>query len=143
MAIEKWVIAFDEDRWDGNNLGSFSSKEEALEYIRKVSKDEILNEYENEMGESFEHEIMQLYVGKIEEFVPSIDVGMIIDDISEKAAWAGQDYADGYLFNLEKEEEIELEDKLNEVLNEWIVKYKHQPRFYSILNIEDVDKSLV
>ena len=37
-----------------------------------------------------------------------------------------------------KEQEKDLEEKLNAVLNEWLTKYNHQPTFYYLDNIEKV-----
>ena len=43
-----------------------------------------------------------------------------------------------FLDYVTKEQEKDLEEKLNAVLNEWLTKYHHQPTFYYLDNIEKV-----
>ena len=71
-------------------------------------------------------------------FSPSfgIDACSVLESIQENAYSEGGEFSDGYLDDVTKEQEEELERKLNEVFSAWSDKYNHHPNFYSVEHIE-------
>jgi len=144
MKLEgKWIITFDEEKWDANNFGEFDSKEVAIAFIEETGAMQLFDIWLDETGDEPDPEQtgVTIYVGQMQGFVLSVNVDSVLDEIAENASWVGGDYADGYLCHVPKEVQEELEGKLNSVLGEWIEKHKYHPTFYSIENIETIEKS--
>lgn len=138
----KWIITFDEEKWDANNFGEFDSKEEAVALINETGAIQLFDIWLDETGDepNPEQTGVTIFVGQCHSFVPSINVDSVLDEITESASWVGGDYADDYLNHVPKDVLEELEGKLNLVLEEWIEKHKYHPTFYSIENIETIEK---
>lgn len=71
-------------------------------------------------------------------FQPHVYAEGIIEEIQENAYDEGGEYAETYLDDVKREHLEELEEKLNEVLSNWINKYEYNPNFYSVEDIEEV-----
>lgn len=139
----KWLLTFDDEDWTINNFGEFDSKQDLLEYIKETGAVQLYDVWLEEKGEEpDESNKVTFYIGKVEDFVPGVNVDSILDDISENAYCHGGEYAEDYLCNVSREEAHELEDALNEVLTKWIKKYKHEPHFYQIVAIEEIEMEL-
>ena len=139
----KWIITFDEEKWDANNYGEFDSKEEAITFIEETGAIQLFDIWLDETGDEPDPEQtgVTIYVGQMQGFVPSVNVDTVLDEIAENASWFGGDYADDYLHDVSKDAQEELEEKLNSVLGEWIENHQFHPTFYSIVNIETIEKS--
>jgi uncharacterized protein YegP (UPF0339 family) len=105
----------------------YDTKEDAIKYGREEAKD---TEYETDYFD----------VGQIEKYVPcGIDVDDVLDRLVDDAYDEVGEVSDGYLSVITKEQENELEEKLNQVLNEWMEKHSLIPSFYKIVNVEKVE----
>ena len=62
----------------------------------------------------------------------------VIESLQEQSDECCGDASETYLNDVTKEQEKDLEEKLNATLNEWLTKYHHQPTFYYLDNIEKV-----
>ena len=49
------------------------------------------------------------------------------------------EFSDGYLDNVKSEQAIDLEKKLNAVLQEWLENNNLEPNFYRIITIEKIE----
>lgn len=139
----KWIITFDEEKWDANNFGEFDSKEEAIAFINETGTIQLFDIWLDETGDEPDPEQtgVTIYIGQMQGFVPSVNVDTVLDEIAENASWVGGDYADDYLHHVPKDAQEELEEKLNSVLSEWIENHQFHPTFYTIENIETIEKS--
>ena len=111
---------------DGDSYtGTYATREEA---IREG------NQYAYDM----EHETF--FIGECyQSFFPSVDANLIIENIVDNAISECGDHAEDYLEDIPGEIIVELEEKMNEVLNAWIEKYGYSPHFYSVKNKEQID----
>ena len=105
----------------------FKSKEEAIKAAEK--------EFKNDKSLRG----LNLYVGQQESVsVSGIDVDLLLENIAENTTCEIGEVGEDYLMDVSKEEQEELEEKLNKVLFEWIEKYNYNPNFFKIVNIEQV-----
>lgn len=65
-----------------------------------------------------------------------VDVENILEDIRERVYNECGECAEDYLMDVTRKEKEELEEKLNKELQEWLVKNKLEPGFYSIVKDE-------
>ena len=139
----KWLISFDEENWCQNNFGEFDTKEELMEFIKDTDAMQIYNIYLDETGDELEiDDSITFYIGKVIEYMPNIDAGQIIDNLSEQAANEAGEWGDNFLTNVSKEQENELYDGLNAVLEKWLSKHKLQPDFFNVVNVEEIVKEI-
>lgn len=87
-------------------------------------------------GEAEWHLECELTVGYFNVFVPYIDTEWLLERIGENGYDSGGEYAVGYLEDVTKEQENELDDELNKVLKMWIEKHKLQANFGTISDDE-------
>ena len=143
----KWMCNgnIDSEAWEASEY--FDTKEEAISAGAKALREYLANpaiDYDqyDVLGCEYDIEVdgtpSSFAVAQI--FSPSfgIDAGSVLESIQENAYSEGGEFSDGYLDDVTKEQEEELEQKLNEVFAEWLTKYNHQPAFYYIDNIEKV-----
>lgn len=122
----KWIVNLrDDDVWDGSEW--FHSKEEAI----KFGKEEFSSFSNGETG--------FFYVGQIESYVPSISADRILEDISEDAYSEVGEPAENYLVGVKIEQVKLLEERLNQVLHEWLKETNNQPNFFKVINVEKVE----
>lgn len=93
------------------------------------TRDEAIKEGKKEVDEA-------LTVGKMYRPIVSTDVEIIIEDIQENMCDEYGDAADGYLNDITGIQKQELEQEFDKVLDTWIKKYKFQPDFYGVKDIE-------
>ena len=119
---DKWMYSFNEEGvWYGEE---FDTKEEVIAEGRK----EALLEKHSEF-----------LVGQIEKVFPSgVDVDFIIENVAENTTNDIYEVGDEYLCDVTKEHSDELEEKLNEVLFDWMKKHSYEPSFFSIKNVETI-----
>ena len=67
-----------------------------------------------------------VYIGEVTNHVPTIDAERIIDNLIDQAYDECGESSDGWLDGVKTEE---LEEKLNEVLQEWLKKTNQEPTF--------------
>jgi hypothetical protein len=132
----KWIINLNEDGTWGS-LEEFDSKEEAISY----GKENFEGIYEEENGEKFDLEIEKkvFYVGQIERYVPSVCASSLVEQIAENACDEVGEVAEDYLYDVSKEDIQLLEERLNDVLSNWIDETNNRPTFWKIVNIETVN----
>lgn len=127
MNKEKWLYQF------GNNeiwmqCEEFDTKEEAIQAgLEEIEKDESLRD-------------SLLYVGQKEKVhTSSIDIDSLLENVAENTICELSEVGEDYLMDVSIEAQDELEEKLNDVFFKWIEKYNYEPKFYKIVNIEEVD----
>lgn len=141
----KWIMTLDDEKWESNNYDVFDTEQELLEYIISTSGKELVEMWEEEYGvEVVEEndEVVTIYYGQEQDYIPSVNAERVLEDISENAYSEVGDYSESYLYDIPSEELEELEQSLNEVLEKWIKKYKHEPDFYTIQNEKCITKKL-
>ena len=128
MDIGKWMYNLTgNETWWGE---AFETKEEAIKEGRKEAKKE---ELDIMCISSFE-------VGQIAEVpISGIDVDFVLENVAENTTDECGEVGDDYLSDVTKEDEEELEEKLNEVLFAWIEEHNYKPDFYKIENIETIE----
>jgi len=123
MKNNKWTYElYNEEVWSSDE--EFDTKEEAIIAGKEAALDD--------------DEITSFYVGQIKSFVPSVDVGRIIDDIGEEAYEQCGEFGEEYLWHLPIEEINKLEELLNEALNKWLNETNNEPTFYTLRNVETI-----
>lgn len=119
---EKWT--FDEDNgcgiWRAN--GCFDTKEQAIEAAKEYAIKEGLSSFR--IGQCFEVEAV------------GVDVDFILDNIADNMQSEVGEAAEDYLQYVDKADKEELEEKLNEVLFEWMKEHKYEPSYFRIANEE-------
>ena len=141
----KWMCNgnIDSDAWEASEY--FDTKEEAISAGTKALRGYLANpaiDYDqyDVLGCEYDIEVYgtpsSFAVAQI--FSPSfgIDAGSVLESIQENAYSEGGEFSDGYLDDVTKEQEEELEQKLNEVFAEWTEKYNLHPNFYTVGDIE-------
>lgn len=115
-----WAFSYDEELFHGN----FGSKEEVI--------NEAL-EYKDSYDQDY------FFVGQIDEEVGiSIDVDSLLEEINEGVYERVGELADDYLVDVDKEHVRILEDRLNDVLYEWMDEFGYKPNFWTIKNVEKI-----
>lgn len=80
-----------------------------------------------------ENDVLTIYFGKKEEFVPCIFVEEVLDLLRGQASFEVDD--EEYLEDIDKEVELELEEKLNKVLEQVIKKHKLKAKKFFVKDI--------
>lgn len=125
----KWMYQIGESEIWGNS-SEFDTKEEAIREGRK----EILYGNKNMQGDSYSY----FYVGMIEKVEPTgVDIEWLLENIAENTT-DDIEVGEGYLYDVTKEHQEELEQKLNEVLFSWMNKHNYNPTFFRIVNMEKI-----
>lgn len=111
--------------------GTWSVSENGVDFFHAFdSREEAIREGK-ELGYN------PIYTGKCKlDFVPYIDGVCIIENLQEQAYESGGDSRENYLEGAIDEQIKELEVNLNEVLVAWLEKYRHEPDFYSVYEVE-------
>lgn len=68
-----------------------------------------------------------------------IEADDVIEAVYQKACDVVGEFAEGWLHKIPEEQEKELEEELNKVWNNWIKKYKLEPRFFTVENVKKYD----
>lgn len=110
---------FDREEATWNNSGE--SIKECIEEARLYAEDE---------GQEF------VYIGEVTNHVPTIDAERVIDNLTEQAYYECGECSEGWLDGAKTEE---LEEKLNEVLQEWLKETNQEPTFGKLEKIHRYD----
>ena len=103
----------------------FETKEEAIKEGIKEAK---------------EFKSKQIYIGEaVQDAIPVIDVDEVIDNIVNDMYEAYGEVTEGYLDDVKSEQAIDLEKKLNAVLQDWLKNNNLEPNFYHIVGIEKIE----
>lgn len=128
--IGKWMFNINESEiWIGEE---YNTKKEAIEEgIKEVLEE---NKSRSAYGDTYNY----FHVGQIEKVVPcGVDVDWILENVAENTI-DGMEVGEDYLNDVEKNHLDELEEKLNEVLFDWMDKYGYKPTFFKIENEEKI-----
>ena len=88
-------------------------------------------EYANDEGLSF------FRIGQcIPAGIPTLDIDSVLEGAYEQVYNEVGESAEGFLNDVTKEQQKELEDKLNEVFYQWVKKYRLEPTCYTVINDE-------
>ena len=117
MKMSKWGYSLNGEDY----FGLYDSKEEAIK--------------EGET-EAREYEKDSFFVARAITFQPHIYAEDVIEEIQQNAYDNGGEYAETYLDDVQRKHRDELEEKLNEVLSNWMNKYGYTPNFYSVEDVE-------
>ena len=82
----------------------------------------------------------EVFIGEeVQYAIPVIDVNVVIDNIVNDMHEVYGKLSDGYLDDVKSEQAIDLERKLNAVLQEWLKDNNLEPDFYHIVNVEKIE----
>ncbi len=118
-AISIYLIN-DEHEGNWGYEGEYETIEEAIEAGKK------------EIGESF-------YIGEKVKYLPSISVDIVEDLISNAEEECGE-WTYGWLDNLKSEQIDDLNDKVLDVVYDWLKKYDNMPTFFLVKNIHHISE---
>ena len=118
----KWCYSFNEENFEE----TFETKEEAIEEALWHYKDD-------ELDQDF------IWVGQTKAIKLGVDIYHVIEGLQETAHWQAGEAAEGFLDNIKPSDMKELEESLNKALFAWMDKFKHNPRFYTVENIEKIE----
>ena len=120
-----WTYRLESDEQEAWTHGIYKTKEEAIKEGIKEAK---------------EFKSKQIYIGEaVQDTIPVIDVDTVIENIQDDMYDAYGEFADGYLDNVKSEQAIDLEKKLNAVLQEWLKNNNLEPNFYHIIEVEKLE----
>lgn len=69
--------------------------------------------------------------------------GFTLDSIVSTACDEGGEYADGYLEDVTKEQEADLDKRIAETVNKWADDYGLQPNFYRVTNVAEIRVKMI
>lgn len=118
----KWCYSFNEEHFEE----TFETKEEAIEEALWYYKDDKLDQ-------DF------IWVGQTKSIRLGVDTYQIIEGLQEEAYEQAGEVAENFLHNIKPDDMKELEESLNKALFAWMDKFKHNPRFYTVENIEKIE----
>jgi hypothetical protein len=64
------------------------------------------------------------------------DADNLIEQVAERTTEESGEWAEGYLMHVSKEARADLQGRLQTLWDEWEVKWKEEPAFYNIENVE-------
>ena len=121
---KKWTYKLESDGQEAWTHGIYKTKKEAIKEGIKEAK-YLKNKY--------------IYIEEaVQDAIPAIDVDEVIENIQDDMCEAYGEFAEGYLNCVKSEQALDLEKKLNAVLQEWLKDNKYEPNFYHILYVETI-----
>lgn len=116
----KWAYAIGDEDYRGI---FFDTKEDALEEARN----EIQSDYSYSGGEV-------IWVGKVQEFVPTVAIAdSLFYDLQDQAYDEASDYSEGWLDDVTKEDQDELDNLIQDCFMKWLEKHpEYEPSFFTI-----------
>ena len=117
----KWVASLNGEEFD---YEEFEKKEDAIEYLKELAEEEELK-----IG----------YIGQSVDYIPRIDADCLVERLGEEVYEEIGDCAETYLEDVQKEHLDILDEKLNEVLSDWLKEYNYEPNFSKVEKIRKVD----
>lgn len=127
MKKYSWNFNRDDELWYN---GSEDSIEDCIEAAKQVVTDE---DYQTDEPPQ------KVYIGENIPYIPAVDVESILEHLQEQAYdQCGEVGYDWDAYDHKKKEEMqELEEKLNEVVSEWLKKYNYYPNMWNVENIKE------
>lgn len=113
-ATKKWAFSLDNEYY---NSPLYDSYQEAL-------KDGI--------DEASTNECDKVYVGKVVEFVVSVDADNVIEELQQKAYDEAGDVSLDYLEDIPLKDRLKLGEMLTEIFNKWAKETNNEPNFYTV-----------
>jgi hypothetical protein len=120
MSEKKWCYSYNGENFEGDFVTKEDAVEEASCYIN--SKDD--REY--------------IYIGNPKEISIGVNVDAILENIGEDAYEQAGEYAVDYLRDVTIKHGQILEERLNEVLYNWMDEYNYKPYFWKVENVEKI-----
>ncbi|MFL8710748.1 hypothetical protein Q3304_08280 [Clostridioides sp. GD02377] len=117
--------------WNGEYFASdeYESKEEAIQGAKKELK---------RTGE-FKKIV---YVGKRKEaFIPCVDAENILDYVQDRIDDEFGEFGESWSSHIKDEHKEILDNRLNEVFENWINEFGHKPYWSIVIDIEDIEIS--
>ena len=122
---KKWTYKLESDGQEVWTHGIYKTKEEAIKEGIKEAK-YIKNKH--------------IYIEEaVQDTIPVIDVDTVIENIQDDMCEAYGEFAEGYLNCVKSEQALDLEKKLNAVLQEWLKNNNLEPNFYHIIQVEEIE----
>jgi hypothetical protein len=121
MGEGKWCYSFNEENFEGDFRTKAEAIAEAEYYV-----------YEADDDRDF------IYVGQTKEVIVSINTNWLLDQLGEQAYEQAGEYAEDYLYDVSREHESILEERLNDVLYAWMEEFNYKPNFWTVENVQKV-----
>ena len=132
IKIGNWMYNINEsETWEGEQ---FETKQEAI----TQGKEQAIHDNEFYIKCGVPKKCVSSYeIGQISQVFPSgVDVDSILENVAENTGDEAGEAAEDYLMDVTNEDSTELEEKLNEVLFDWMKRHSYEPDFYIMENIE-------
>lgn len=112
-----------------NTSDEYDTREEAIVAGREYFNDEL---------EDDEKKVFSFCVGQQEPPSFGVNVDSVIENITEHVYSEIGEVSEDWLVKVPKDARERLEDKMNAVFNEWLTEESLQPRFFKIVNLEEI-----
>ena len=109
---DKFAYSFDDETYSCE----YDSVEEALADAKQEVK-------------SGQEDAEVVYIGRVYEFEPCVDVDLVIERIQDDAEDEVGERADDYLEGVRKADKQKLQEMLTETFNQWAAETFHEPYF--------------
>lgn len=83
-----------------------------------------------------------VWVGERDDFVPKIEIGCVLDQLTDDAIELCGEASDGWP-NFTSAQEKGLEEGLNSILHAWLAACGENPEFFGIKNVEKISNPLI
>lgn len=87
-----------------------------------------------------ESDYEKVYVGRVMEFVPSIDPDLVIEELQQKAYDEAGEVSLDYLEHIPLKDRLKLGEMLTETFKQWAKDTKNEPSFFTV---EEVSEHIV
>jgi len=88
-------------------------------------------------------DIVTVYEGDAVQFKAGDFTGFTLDAITNTAHDEGGEYSDGYLDQVTKEQEADLDKRIADVVNQWADDHGLQPNFFRVKNVKEVQARFI
>lgn len=81
-----------------------------------------------------------VYVGKREEaYIPCVDAENILDYVQDRIDDEFGEFGESWSSYIKDEDEKTLDDRLNEVFENWINEFGYKPYWYMVVDVEEIE----
>ncbi|EGT4600684.1 hypothetical protein DFW26_14650 [Clostridioides difficile] len=81
-----------------------------------------------------------VYVGKKEEaYIPCVDAENILDYVQDRIDDEFGEFGESWSSYIKDEDEKTLDDRLNEVFENWINEFGYKPYWYMVVDVEEIE----
>lgn len=124
MQKDIWLYSWDDERFSSDE---YESKEDAIE----AAKEEF-----RKLGE-FKRWVC---VGKKEEaYIPCLDAENILDYVQDRIDDEFGEFGESWSSYIKDEDEKILDDRLNEVFENWINEFGYKPDWCMVVDVEEIE----